>query len=258
MAQGGGSWRGRIARWIGGGIASPAGAWIERGWRHTELKFAGSVTQSRMQTWRPQHLLVPYTRTMMAALLLQPDPRRVCLVGLGGGSQAKFCRRHLPAARVEAVESDAGVLAMRRRFHIPDDDVRLQVFHDDGARFLRGRRGRYDLLLVDAYDPRGIPPALSTQQWYDDCRDALATGGALSTNLFCADADAHVAKLRRSFGRDRVLVLRETRMSNHVAFAWTGDGPARDADALVAAVPASARRALAPELARVAAALCER
>ncbi len=234
---------------------------VQRNWRHTELKFAGSVVQSRMHTFRPGRLLVPYTRTMMASVLLQPRAEMIGMVGLGGGSQAKFCHRYLPGARLEVVENNPEVVALRRRFRVPDDDGRLQVFLDDGARFIRQRRGRYDLLLVDAFDPSGIPPALSTRGWYDDCRDALAPGGVMATNLYCDDAGPHLEKLRRSFGDARVLALQEPEMSNLVAFAWRGDpapGEVFDPVPRLAELPRALRRELAPELSRLAGALRER
>ena len=53
-----------------------------------------------MLRWAPDRLLVGYTRTMLAALWLHPDPRRIGIIGLGGGAQAKFCYRHLPQARL--------------------------------------------------------------------------------------------------------------------------------------------------------------
>lgn len=221
---------------------------------YAALQFVRGQTQSRMRTDAPDHLLIDYTRTMLGALLLQPQPRRIGIIGLGGGSQAKFCHRHLPHARIEAVENNAAVIALRREFRIPDDDERLQVFHDDGARFLHARPGRYDLLLVDGYDETGIPEALSTQAFYDDCRTALAPGGALAGNLYCADHERHVARLRNSFGAACVLVLEEEKMSNRVVFAWNGDalrdgaaGIARNAQLL----PEAVRDELADVLARV-------
>jgi spermidine synthase len=221
---------------------------------YTALQFVRGQTQSRMRSGDPDHLLIDYTRTMLGALLLQPQPRRIGIVGLGGGSQAKFCHRHLPDARIEAVENNIGVIALRREFRIPDDDDRLQVVHDDGARFLRERPGRYDLLLVDGYDETGIPEALSTQGFYDDCRAALAPGGAMAGNLYCADHARHVARLRRSFGDARVLVLEEEKMSNRVVFAWNCDA-LRDGAASLARnaqlLPETVRGELADVLARV-------
>lgn len=230
---------------------------VRRYGEYTALQFVRGQTQSRMRTGDPDHLLIDYTRTMLGSLLLRPAPARIGIVGLGGGSQVKFCHRHLPGARIEVVENHPGVIALRREFRIPEDDVRLQVVLDDGARFLHARRGRFDLLLVDGYDETGIPESLSTQAFYAACRAALAPAGAMSCNLFCADAERHLARLRDSFG-GRVLAVEEAKMSNRVAFAWTGGLPScrpEDVAQAVAALPAPARAQLAPVFARVAAAL---
>ncbi|MCW5580767.1 MAG: fused MFS/spermidine synthase [Luteimonas sp.] len=230
---------------------------VRRGWRYTELQFTGGVSQSRMRTFRPDHLLIDYTRTMMAVLLFRPQPRLIGMIGLGGGSQAKFCHRHLPETRVEVAENNPQVVALRRAFRIPRDDARLQVFLADGAGFLRERRGRFDVLLVDGYDETGIPAALSSQRFYDDCRDALAEGGVMASNLYATDFAAHVDKLQRSFGRGRVWVLEERRQSNRVAFAWKGDpfpGGRLDPAAIAAGMSPGAARELADVFSSVAAA----
>lgn len=237
----------------GNSLARP---FVRRCGRYTSLQFSRAQTQSRMLTADPDALLIDYTRTMMAVLLLRPDPSLIGMIGLGGGSQAKFCHRHLLGARVEVAENNPAVIALRHRFAIPDDDARLEVALDDGAAFLRARHGRYDVLLVDGYDARGIPEALSTQSFYDDCREALAPGGAMAVNLFSADADLHLGRISNSFG-ERVLVLKEKKMSNRVAFAWTGELPPGrlDPGAVLQALPDAARRQLGPGFARLAQAL---
>ncbi|MDO5505725.1 MAG: fused MFS/spermidine synthase [Pseudoxanthomonas suwonensis] len=192
---------------------------IDRGWRLREIGFAEGVTQSRMLRLAPDRLFVPYTRTMLGALLLRPDPRRIGIIGLGGGSQVKWCHRHLPAACIEVVEINPHVIAMRRRFRIPDDDARLTVIEGDGARFVQQCPGRYDLLLVDGYDEQGIPAALATQGFHDACHAALAPGGAMASNLYAPELAPHLARLRRSFGK-RLLLLPEPTMRNQVAFGW--------------------------------------
>ena len=228
---------------------------------YVSLQFRRGQTQSRMRGDRPDQLLIDYTRTMLAALLWQPRPARIGIIGLGGGSQVKFLHRHLRESALEVVENHPGVIALRRDFGIPDDDARLQVVLDDGARFVASRPGRYDVLLVDGYDDRGIPEALDTPAFHRDCRAALAPGGVLASNLHCEDPSPHVTRLAAAFGADRLLVVGEERMSNHVAFAWTGDAPdGRDGcvAAARAALPEAALRELAPALERVAAALRRR
>src|SRR5688572_3587040 len=213
----------------------------------TELQFVKGVSQSAMVTRDPDRLLIDYTRTMLGALVLVPRPRTIGMIGLGGGSQAKYCYRHLPEARIEVVENNPHVLSLRRKFRVPDDDARFQVVLDDGARFLRGRRRQFDLLLVDGYDETGIPDVLSTQAFYDDCRASLAEGGAAAFNLYCADAVAHVGRLRNAFGDENVVVIEELRQSNRVAIAWT----ASEGEAAETSLSAAARHDLASVFATV-------
>jgi spermidine synthase len=147
------------------------------------LHFPHSELQSSMRLDRPDELQVDYTRTMMGFLLLQPRPRNITMVGLGGGSLVKFCHRHLPSACLTVVEINPGVIALRREFSIPDDDARLSVRADDGALFVRTAAATIDVLLVDGFDHTGQPPALCSQAFYDDCFRALAPGGVLAVNL---------------------------------------------------------------------------
>ncbi|MCD9046632.1 transferase [Luteimonas sp. MHLX1A] len=229
---------------------------VRRYGRYAALQFTRSQTQSRMLADDPDHLLIDYTRTMLAALLWAPARPRIGMVGLGGGSQVKFIHRHFPEATLEVVENNPWVVGLRREFGIPDDDARLRVEVDDGAAFVAARPGRYDVLLVDGYDETGIPPVLSTQRFYADCHAALAPGGALSVNLFVAEADVHVERLHAVFGAERVLVVEESRMRNQIAFAWRGPlpGPDRAAGLMANREPAAIAQ-LQPVLDRVAAAL---
>jgi len=253
-----------FARLRGAGPRDPTGlrlrpARVRERDGYVSLHFIRGQTQSRMRSDAPEHLLIDYTRTMLAALLWRPKARRIGIVGLGGGSQVKFLHRHLPLARLEVVENHPGVIALRRTFGIPDDDSRLEVTHDDGARFIAARPGRYDLLLVDGYDEHGIPDALSTPAFLRGCRDALLPGGVMASNLHGADPAPYLERLREAFGPAQVLVLEEAKMSNRIAFAWTGEAPAATPSTVRAAQSAlsgaAAGRELEPVLDRVALAL---
>ena len=264
VAEGGNWWRllvEALARLRGRGPLDPTGlslrpARLRRHDGYVSLQFIRGQTQSRMRGDDPGHLLSDYTRTMLAALLWQPRPQCIGMVGLGGGSQLKFLRSQLPLARLEVVENHPGVIALRREFSIPDDGPLLEVTLDDGARFIAARPGRYDLLLVDGYDERGIPEALSTPAFLAACRAALREGGAMACNLHGGDPAPYVESLRAAFGESRVLVLDEAKMSNQVAFAWTGGAPAGDDAGVQAALAAlagdDARDDLAPVFKRVA------
>jgi spermidine synthase len=200
--------------------------YVRRAGRYTTLQFNRRDAQSRMLTAQPDRLLVDYTRTMMGVLLFQPAPRRLGMIGLGGGSQVKFCHRHLPQSRVEVAEISADVIALRDAFRVPADDARLAVHLEDGARFVRERPGCFDVLLVDGYDASGIAPSLASPAFYDDCRRALAADGVLAVNLYGPGTPRHLDWIRDGFA-DAMLVLVEPKMSNAVVFAWRGDAALR-------------------------------
>src|SRR3954467_15382818 len=106
------------------------------------LHFHIDNVQSVMQLDDPYALCLAYTRKMMAFLLFNAQPRRILQLGLGGGSLAKFCYRHLPGARITVLEVDPNVLALREEFRVPPDDERFRVVQGDGVAYIIDRAYR--------------------------------------------------------------------------------------------------------------------
>ena len=172
------------------------------------LFFTPDAVQSAMSTDDPCELLCSYTRKMMSFLVLVPDPQHVLMIGLGGGSIAKFCYRHLPRTRFTAVEIDAEVIALRREFAIPDDDERFEVVHDDGAAFLARTMQRPDVVLVDAFDEIGVAPALASLEFHLTVSRVLQPGGLMIMNLsgYRSRYAIHVNSARTAFDGGTLLV----------------------------------------------------
>lgn len=174
------------------------------------LHFTHGEVQSSMRVTHPDELQIDYTRTMMSFLLLNPRPGRITMIGLGGGSLAKFCHRHLRWACMNVVENNPEVIALRRQFNIPDDDDRLAVLTDDGALHVATAPPQaIDVLLVDGFDHTGQPPQLCSQAFYDDCIRALAPGGVLVVNLHIdhPEHDLMVRRIAASFDGNAMEVI---------------------------------------------------
>ena len=180
------------------------------------LHFDLDNVQSVMRHDDPDALCLAYTRKMMTILLFNAEPRRILLLGLGGGSLAKFCYRHLPGTRITVLEIDPNVLALREEFQVPPDDERFRVVRGDGVAYI-GRRvpstdgrssAREDVILVDACDRYGLSPTLAAPDLYANLRRRLAVGGVLVMNV-CGEAveiESHIARIRGVFG-ERVISL---------------------------------------------------
>ena len=186
------------------------------------LVFGDANVQSRMLEDDPARLVVEYTRLMMGFLLLRPTPSRVAMIGLGGGSLAKYCDLKLPDADFTAVEISPEVIALRDLFGIPPDSRRFRVLCEDGAAFVRRDIEPLDVLLVDGFDDSGQPEELCSAAFYDACHDRLAPGGVLVVNLYSDDAECErrVDRIRDSFA-GRIVVINADESENAIVFAGT-------------------------------------
>ncbi len=192
------------------------------------LHFSSAWIQGAMRLARPWALELDYTKEMMAALLLRPEPdwpRQVLLIGLGAGSLTKFLHRHRPGARLTIVEIDPQVVpAARQYFKLPDESAHLRIVIDDGADFLAASRNSYDLIMIDGYDADARTGRLDTLPCYLDCHARLSDQGLLVTNLLSRrrDCSASIARMRQAFA-DRALAFPSCDSGNAVAFAASGD-----------------------------------
>ena len=188
------------------------------------MVFSDVDIQSRMNTARPDELQFEYTRLMMGVLLFQPQPQRMLMVGLGGGSLAKFCYKHLSNAHITVVEINPHVIALRQSFCIPDDDARFQVVQMDAAEFVAHTEQTFDVVLIDGFDQHGMPEQLCSPQFYADCCRVLNAGGVAVANLhrFHAYRDVYVDRIEAAFDQ-QLCVVNAPGTTNCVVFAMNGD-----------------------------------
>jgi spermidine synthase len=183
------------------------------------LHVGGEAIQSSMRLEDPYALALDYTRCMMAFLLFHPEPRRALMIGLGGGSLAKFFFRHLRKTKLRVVELDARVVtAARDHFALPRE---LEVQIGDGAEALEPEC--CDTLVVDAFEDELHVPRLASQAFYDGAFLALGEPGALVVNFMNDDPkfDQTLQRLERAFG-GAVIVMPALYDPNILAFALKG------------------------------------
>lgn len=147
------------------------------------LYFNLRLIQSVMRLESPDTLELRYTRKMMSFLLFDPEPERIGLIGMGGGSLVRFCHRYLPDAHLTAVECDPDVLAFRDIFRVPPEGPRLKIIQADGAEYLARTRKTFDVLLVDAFDKGGVAPALASRDFFETAFTRLSAKGQFIINL---------------------------------------------------------------------------
>lgn len=192
------------------------------------LYFGTASKQTALDPEAPHRLILPYTRALTAALLFNPEPRRILLIGLGGGALAHFFRHHFPETVIDAVERCPRVVAVARDFFaLPGEDPRLRIHLAEAQAFLETEIGQgpsWDLVLTDAYDAQGPADATLDREFYRALRARLETDGVLAANLWSGRRGRVKRTLRgleASYGRP-VYVLRPRGKANMAALAGRG------------------------------------
>lgn len=172
------------------------------------LNFDALSVQSEMYIDRPDELVLAYTRAMMSFLLLQPAPKRIAMIGLGGGSIAKYCYRYVPSSEIRVVEISSEVIALRNEFAIPADDARFAVLSGDGVAWVAETTWQPDVLILDGFEAGGLPEQLSSQHFYDHCFLSLAEHGVLAVNLWGGypHYEDYLARIQNSFSSQVVVI----------------------------------------------------
>jgi spermidine synthase len=212
-----------LERWFGGAALFRQGDVEVREKNGVRTLHLGSETiQSAMRVERPNDLELSYTQAMMSFLLFVPEPRDTLMIGLGGGSLAKFFYHRLPQGKIRVVEISKDVVAVARsHFQLPPDDARLCIEVADGAHFLGASDEKVDVLCVDAYDGRALANVLTNDAFYVAARTTLRANGVLVMNLWSNDwaFDRNLQRIERVFQK-RCLCLPAERPGNIVVLGF--------------------------------------
>ncbi len=142
----------------------------------------------------PNEFVFSYTRMMMGALYLNPNPRKVLIVGLGGGILPTALSRLFPETVIDVVEIDPAVVKVAQQFFGFHPSQNVHIFEEDGRVFIK-RAGqtdqRYDLIMLDAFDHEYIPEHLLTQEFLLEVKKLLTMDGVLAANTFSSSRLYH-------------------------------------------------------------------
>ena len=142
--------------------------------------------QSRIDINKLDTLVLIYTKMLTSALLLQPAPSSVLILGLGGCALSNFLARLYPHSVVDVVEIDRKVIDISKKFFYLNETSNYKVHHEDGRRFIQKMSGKksYDLIYLDAFKSGSIPFHLKTIEFYEDVSRVLSSRGVVGSNLY--------------------------------------------------------------------------
>jgi len=190
------------------------------------LHFGSKSRQSSMLIDQPDELHSLYARTMMGLLLFNDRPENILMIGLGGGTIAKYLLNQFSECKIKVIEYRNSVLKVARsHFGLPRDS-RLKIKIGCGGEYISTQsklaEQKHDLIVIDAYDHEGMAIEVSSENFFDGCRTLLKDDGLLAINLWSNKKDLF-QQVAWNMGRVfewKILFLPVRKRGNIIGFAF--------------------------------------
>jgi spermidine synthase len=164
--------------------------------------------QSQVDLKAPRKHMLEYSTMAFCGLLYQPQPKRLLVVGLGGGVIPREMRHYYPEMEIDVVEIDPEIppIATKYMGFLADDKLRVQV--EDGRVFVKKRlrhnppEPKYDMVILDAFNGDYIPFHLMTREFLEEIKGVLSDDGVVVANVFSSNRlfDAEFKTFLEVFG----------------------------------------------------------
>ncbi|MBQ5695226.1 MAG: polyamine aminopropyltransferase [Clostridium sp.] len=139
------------------------------------------------------------------ALATNPNIKNVLVIGAGDGGTVRELTRYHNILNIDMVEIDKLVVEACIE-HLPFtscklNDPRVNLYFEDGIKFVKDKNNLYDLIIVDSTDPIGPGEGLFTTEFYTNCFNALTEKGILINQCESPYYDNNAYDMKRSYGK---------------------------------------------------------
>lgn len=196
-----------------------------------ELRSSSDALHSVINLDHPEKLALKNLEYLIAVLLFVPKPKRILLLGTGGGSLVHFLQHHYPDSHLTSVDIDAELLdLMHNKMCLPKANQYLTYVTDDAAHYLQHCNHQFDLILVDIFIGDQSPEWLLGADNMRHLHSLLSTTGAVAYNLLIdeeSEFNQYYRNLRKVFSRQTLCIPVEG-YDNTIAYGLRYDQQEQD------------------------------
>ena len=167
-------------------------------------------------------LVFEYTQSIMAGLAFNPSPKRVLIIGLGGGTLPMVFSRVLPETEVVSVEIDPAVAKLAKKYfdYVESDKIKTSI--KDGRVYVKRalkKQKTFDWIILDAFNGDYIPEHLLTVEFLTETKKLLVPGGLLSANTFNGSKLYDYESVTYQSVFNELKIIRSPTKGNRIIFA---------------------------------------
>jgi len=182
-----------------------------------------SATQSAINLKQPHKIILQNLEYSLGCLMFMPKPKKILLLGVGGGSLIHFFRHYCPKASVTGVDIDDALLTtMHESFLLPHADALLSYEIADAQTWVKHDTNKYDLIIVDLFNEQTMPEWVIEKEFMHDLKNLLVPTGAVTWNTLIAtdqEFNHFYGNLRATF-QQHTLCLAAEDYENTIAYSF--------------------------------------
>lgn len=117
------------------------------------------------------------------AMAVHPNVKNILVIGAGDGGVLRELSKYKAIETIDVVEIDERVVEVCKTYlpktAVGFNDERINLYYQDGLKYIRRYENAYDLIIVDSTDPFGPGEGLFTKEFYGNCYKALKEDGIM-------------------------------------------------------------------------------
>lgn len=123
-------------------------------------------------------------------LFAHKNPKKVLVIGGGDGGVVREVAKHKCVEKIVLCEIDKMVVDVSKKY-FPKvssalvNDKRVEIIHEDGAKYLAANKDSFDVIIVDSSDPVGPAESLFGPEFYKSAYQALKPDGIICSLAEC-------------------------------------------------------------------------
>lgn len=134
-----------------------------------------------------QKIVFEYAKGILAGLALNPTPKNVLIIGLGGGTLSNTIHQISPESKIINVDIDPVVFKLAKRYFDYQENGQVKTEIKDGRVYAKRallKQAQFDWIILDAFNGDYIPEHLMTKEFLQEIKALLAPNGIVSANTF--------------------------------------------------------------------------
>lgn len=112
-----------------------------------------------------------------------PNPKKILVLGSGGGDFTRFARRNFKKVETINVDIDPETIKIGQKYFGMENSEKHSLVSEDARIFLRRSNANFNIIVIDVFTSSTIPHHLVTKEFFELVHSKLSMNSCIAMNL---------------------------------------------------------------------------